>query len=56
MADATSSTTSGASFTEIQIEVAAEAAELVASVVSELTGGVEVRDAGTLLDDVYEKP
>jgi ribosomal protein L11 methyltransferase len=36
-------------FTELQIEVAAEAAELVASVISELTGGVEVRDAGTLL-------
>jgi ribosomal protein L11 methyltransferase len=36
-------------WTELQIEVAAEAAELVASAVSELTGGVEVRDAGTLL-------
>ena len=36
-------------FTELQIEIAAEAAELLASVVSELTGGVEVRDAGTLL-------
>jgi ribosomal protein L11 methyltransferase len=36
-------------FAELQIEVAAEAAELVASEVSELTGGVEVRDAGTLL-------
>jgi len=34
---------------ELAIEVAAEAAELVASEVSELTGGVEVRDAGTLL-------
>jgi ribosomal protein L11 methyltransferase len=36
-------------WTELAIEVAAEAAELVASEVSELTGGVEVRDAGTLL-------
>ena len=36
-------------FAELQIEVAAEAAELVASEVSELTGGVEVRDARTLL-------
>jgi ribosomal protein L11 methyltransferase len=36
-------------WTELQIEVGAEAAELVASAVSELTGGVEVRDAGTLL-------
>jgi ribosomal protein L11 methyltransferase len=38
-----------AAWTELQIEVAAEAAELVASEVAELTGGVEVRDAGTLL-------
>jgi ribosomal protein L11 methyltransferase len=36
-------------WTELQIEVASEAAELVACAVSELTGGVEVRDAGTLL-------
>ena len=36
-------------WTELQIEVAAEVAELVASEVSELSGGVEVRDAGTLL-------
>lgn len=36
-------------FTELQLEIAAEAAELLASEVSELTGGVEVRDAGTLL-------
>ncbi|HVU51435.1 MAG TPA: 50S ribosomal protein L11 methyltransferase [Polyangia bacterium] len=36
-------------WTELVIEVAAEASELVASEVSELTGGVEVRDAGTLL-------
>ncbi|HVZ71485.1 MAG TPA: 50S ribosomal protein L11 methyltransferase [Polyangia bacterium] len=36
-------------WTELSFEVAAEAAELVASAVSELTGGVEVRDAGTLL-------
>jgi ribosomal protein L11 methyltransferase len=36
-------------WTELQIEIDAEAAELVASAVSELTGGVEVRDAGTLL-------
>jgi ribosomal protein L11 methyltransferase len=42
-------TTAGASWTELQIEVPAEAAELLASAVSELTGGVEVRDAGTLL-------
>jgi ribosomal protein L11 methyltransferase len=41
--------TTGASFTELQIEIAADAAELLANVVSELTGGVEVRDAGTLL-------
>jgi ribosomal protein L11 methyltransferase len=38
-----------ATFTELQIEVAAEAAELVATEVAELAGGVEVRDAGTLL-------
>jgi len=43
-ADATDPT-----WTELQIEVAAEAGELVASAVAELTGGVEVRDAGTLL-------
>jgi ribosomal protein L11 methyltransferase len=36
-------------WTELSIEIAAEAAELLASEVSELTGGVEVRDAGTLL-------
>jgi ribosomal protein L11 methyltransferase len=36
-------------WTELAIEVAAEASELLASAVSELTGGVEVRDAGTLL-------
>ena len=36
-------------WTELSIEVGAEAAELVASEVAELTGGVEVRDAGTLL-------
>jgi ribosomal protein L11 methyltransferase len=41
--------TARSTWTELQIEVAAEAAELVASEVSELTGGVEVRDAGTLL-------
>jgi ribosomal protein L11 methyltransferase len=34
---------------ELQIEVALDAVELLASAVSELTGGVEVRDAGTLL-------
>jgi ribosomal protein L11 methyltransferase len=39
----------GASFTELQIEIASEAAELLASVISDITGGVEVRDAGTLL-------
>jgi ribosomal protein L11 methyltransferase len=42
-------TKTGASFTELQIEIASEAAELIASVVSDLTGGVEVRDGGTLL-------
>jgi ribosomal protein L11 methyltransferase len=36
-------------WTELAIEVASEASELVATAVSELTGGVEVRDAGTLL-------
>jgi ribosomal protein L11 methyltransferase len=40
---------SSASFTELAIEIAVEAVELVASVVSEIAGGVEVRDAGTLL-------
>lgn len=39
----------GATFTELQIEIAAEAAELLASVISDITGGVEVRDGGTLL-------
>jgi ribosomal protein L11 methyltransferase len=33
----------------VQIEVAPEAAELLASAVGELTGGVEVRDAGTII-------
>lgn len=42
-------TKAGASFTELQFEIAAEASELIANVISELTGGVEVRDAGTLL-------
>ena len=42
-------TRSLAVWTELQIEIAAEASELLASAVSELTGGVEVRDAGTLL-------
>ena len=36
-------------WTELQIEIAAEATELLASEISELTGGVEVRDTGTLL-------
>ena len=36
-------------WTEVQIEVAPEAAELLASAVGELTGGVEVRDAGTII-------
>jgi ribosomal protein L11 methyltransferase len=36
-------------WTELAIEVTAEAAELLASEISELTGGVEVRDAGTLV-------
>jgi ribosomal protein L11 methyltransferase len=40
---------SGATFAELQIEIGAEAAELVASEIAGLTGGVEVRDAGTLL-------
>jgi ribosomal protein L11 methyltransferase len=42
-------TKTGATFTELQIEIAAEAAELLASVISDITGGVEVRDGGTLL-------
>jgi ribosomal protein L11 methyltransferase len=42
-------TKKGATFTELQIEIAAEAAELLASVISDITGGVEVRDGGTLL-------
>ena len=36
-------------WTELAIEIDAEASELLASEISELTGGVEVRDAGTLL-------
>jgi ribosomal protein L11 methyltransferase len=36
-------------WTEIQIEVAAEAAEIFAAAVGELTGGVEIRDAGTII-------
>lgn len=36
-------------WTELQIEVAPEAAEILASAVGELTGGVEVRDAGTII-------
>jgi ribosomal protein L11 methyltransferase len=48
-ADGSAKRPSATTFTELQIEVAAEAAELVASEVSELTGGVEVRDAGTLV-------
>src|SRR3954469_21810680 len=35
-------------WTELQIDVAAEAVDLLASVVAELTDGVEVRDTGTL--------
>jgi ribosomal protein L11 methyltransferase len=34
---------------EVQVEVAAEAAELVADAVCPITGGVEVRDSGTLI-------
>ncbi len=34
---------------EIQIEAGAEAAELLAAEISPVTGGVEIRDAGTLL-------
>jgi ribosomal protein L11 methyltransferase len=34
---------------EVQIEVALEAAELVAEAVGQITGGVEVRDSGTLI-------
>jgi ribosomal protein L11 methyltransferase len=41
--------TTNTAWTELQIEIAAEATELLASEISELTGGVEVRDAGTLL-------
>jgi ribosomal protein L11 methyltransferase len=40
---------SGTTFTELQLEIGVEAAELLATEVAELTGGVEVRDAGTLL-------
>jgi len=36
-------------WSELQIEVPAAAAELVASAVAELTGGVEVRDADTII-------
>jgi ribosomal protein L11 methyltransferase len=36
-------------WTELQIEVAAEAAEVVADAIGELTGGVELRDAGTII-------
>jgi ribosomal protein L11 methyltransferase len=42
-------TTTTTTWTELQIEIAAEATELLASEISELTGGVEVRDTGTLL-------
>jgi ribosomal protein L11 methyltransferase len=38
-----------ATFTELAVEVGAEASELLATEISELTGGVEVRDAGTLV-------
>jgi ribosomal protein L11 methyltransferase len=34
---------------EVQIEVALEASELVAEAMGEITGGVEVRDSGTLI-------
>jgi ribosomal protein L11 methyltransferase len=34
---------------EVQIEVALEAAELVADAIGDITGGVEVRDSGTLI-------
>lgn len=37
------------SWREVQIEVAAEAAEIVAAVAGELADGVEVRDAGTVI-------
>ncbi len=36
-------------WTEVEIEVALEAAELVADAVGEIAGGVEVRDSGTLI-------
>jgi len=34
---------------EVQVEIGLEAAELVADAVGEITGGVEVRDSGTLI-------
>lgn len=36
-------------WTQVEIEVALEAAELVADAVGEIAGGVEVRDSGTLI-------
>jgi ribosomal protein L11 methyltransferase len=36
-------------WTQVEIEVALEAAELVADTVGEIAGGVEVRDSGTLI-------
>jgi ribosomal protein L11 methyltransferase len=36
-------------WTELQIDVAAEAAEILASAVGELTGGVEIRDGDTIV-------
>jgi len=36
-------------WTQVEVEVALEAAELVADAVGEISGGVEVRDSGTLI-------
>jgi ribosomal protein L11 methylase PrmA len=36
-------------WTQVEIEVALEAAELVADAVGEIAGGVEIRDSGTLI-------
>jgi ribosomal protein L11 methyltransferase len=36
-------------WTEVEIEVALEAAELVAVAIGDVTGGVEIRDSGTLI-------
>ncbi len=41
-------TTPSKSYMEVQVETAAEAAELVAAALAEITGGVEIRDAQTI--------